>query len=90
MATKFDLLPARVRAVRVEKFGPDGVTDVAQALGIPNRTWMHIESGVMVPPRILLQFLTLTGAEPLWLLTGEGERYRPHATSQRSDLSTAQ
>ena len=91
MARKFDQLPARVREIRAEKFGLDGVgvANAAQALGIPEQTWAHIEEGVSVPPWVLLQFLALTGAEPQWLLTGEGERYRAHAHSQGSHQGTA-
>jgi hypothetical protein len=92
MATKFDQLPARIREIRAEKFGlgGGGVANAAQALGIPDRTWAHIEDGVSAPAWVLLQFLVLTGAEPRWLLTGEGERDRAHAPSQGSHRGTAQ
>ena len=47
---------------------------MAEALGIPARTWAHYESGVTIPGLVLLRFIDATGAEPYWLLTGEGER----------------
>ena len=49
---------------------------MSQAMNIPARTWEHFENGVMIPAWILLQFIELTGVEPHWLLTGEGDRYR--------------
>jgi hypothetical protein len=75
---KFDAseLAPRIREIRLAKFGPDGIPLLAQALGIPARTWLNFEHGVTVPAWIILQFIELTGVEPHWLLTGGGERYR--------------
>jgi hypothetical protein len=70
------LLGSRVREIRLEKFGVDGVANVAQAMNLPVRTWEHFESGVTIPGWTPLEFIELTGALPHWLLTGEGERYR--------------
>jgi hypothetical protein len=66
---------SRLSQVRCEVFGEDGIPQLAQNLGIPPRTWVNFESGVIVPDMILLGFLCLTGVSPRWLLTGEGELY---------------
>jgi len=71
-----DDLASRIRLVRIETHGADGVTDLAEALGLPDRTWRNFEHGVRIPGDVLLRFLVLTGAEPHWLLTGEEDRYR--------------
>jgi hypothetical protein len=78
MPTADDPLASRLGEVRRELFGDgaDGVTALARALGIPARTWENYERGVTIPGRVLLLFLEHTGAEPHWLLTGEGPRYR--------------
>jgi hypothetical protein len=71
-----DRLAARVREIRLETFGEDGVTPLSLAMRIPARTWENYEGGVTIPALVLLRFIELTGAAPLWLLTGEGGRYR--------------
>jgi hypothetical protein len=71
-----DLLASRVREIRAEKFGTDGVASLAKALNIAAPTWENFENGVLIPGWILLQFIALTGVEPVWLLTGKGDRYR--------------
>jgi hypothetical protein len=71
-----DHLASRVREIRLDVFGEDGIDRVAQALNIPARTWENYESGVLIPSRMLLQFIELTDADPYWLLTGDGMRYR--------------
>ncbi len=45
-------------------------------IGLPSRTWCNYESGVTIPGEVLLRFLAITDTEPLWLLDGEGPRYR--------------
>jgi hypothetical protein len=80
-------LALRVREVRLAKFGERGIATLAQALKIPARTWEHFEGGVTMPAWIILEFVELTGVEPHWLLTGEGDQYRvsservPHRAS---------
>jgi hypothetical protein len=69
-------LACRVGEIRLQLYGEDGVAALAEALGIPARTWENFEAGVTIPGWVLLEFLRLTGSEPHWLLTGEGERYR--------------
>ena len=43
---------------------------------MPARTWYNYETGVTVPAEVLLGFIDQTGANPLWLLSGEGPKYR--------------
>jgi hypothetical protein len=79
-------LAGRVREIRREVFGRDGVPSLAQALGIPHQTWMNYESGVMIPAQIILRFIEASGADAHWLLTGEGDRYRRTGTSCRGSV----
>ena len=84
MQGQSDLLGSRVREIRLEKFGANGVANVSQAMNVAPRTWDHFENGVMIPACIILQFIELTGVEPRWLLTGDGDRFRiPTAESRR-------
>ena len=69
-------LGRRVREIREELHGEDGVQFVAAELGLPIRTWLNYEAGVSVPGTVMLRFLELTGASPHWLLTGQGEKLR--------------
>lgn len=68
-------LSTRIRTIRKETHGEDGIPQLAAALGIPARTWENFEAGVNVPARTLLEFIEISGVHPHWLLTGEGERY---------------
>src|SRR5262249_38972803 len=70
----------RIREIRVERFGDQGGPELARRLGLPARPWYNYETGVTVPAEVLLGFLAATGAEPWWVLKGEGPRYR-HATT---------
>jgi hypothetical protein len=65
----------RVRDVRAEFYGENGGPILAEALGLPFGTWRNYESGVTMPADVLLRFVELTGANPHWLLTGEGDRF---------------
>src|SRR5690242_10276112 len=69
-------LAARLREIRVEVMGDTGGPEMARRLGVPPRSWYNYEIGVTVPAEVLLRFLDVTGADPRWLLTGEGERFR--------------
>lgn len=71
-----DQLAARLHDVRVDRFGKRSSAALARLLGVPVRTWYNYEGGVTVPADILLRFLEITGAEPRWLLSGAGPRYR--------------
>jgi hypothetical protein len=64
----------RLQAIRKDLYGENGVAALAAALDLPEQTWLNYERGVMMPADILLEFIDLTGADPHWLLTGEGER----------------
>src|SRR4051812_14717283 len=71
-----DRLAERVREVRTELYGQDGGPELAAALGLPEGTWRNYEAGVTIPAPVILRFIALTGADPAWLLTGRGDRYR--------------
>lgn len=64
----------RLREIREELYGERGVAALAAALDLPAATWLNFERGVMMPADVMLEFLVLTGADPNWLLTGEGDR----------------
>jgi hypothetical protein len=66
----------RLRLIRLERYGERGGPALAGMLRLPSRTWVNYERGVTIPGVILLEFLELTGVEPLWLLRGAGEKYR--------------
>jgi hypothetical protein len=68
-------LALRLRTIREELFGEDGIPTLARALGIPDQTWSNYEQGIAVPGYIVLAVIEHTGVDPHWLLTGEGERY---------------
>ena len=69
-------LSERLRELRTEFFGERGGPDMARTLGILVRTWYNYESGVTVPAEIILQVVELTSVEPIWLLRGEGPKFR--------------
>jgi hypothetical protein len=59
----------RIRLVRQERFGND-VASLAAALGIPERTWLNYEDGVIMPADTMLGFLEICHAELSWMLHG--------------------
>jgi hypothetical protein len=65
----------RLREIREEIFGEHGGPELARRLNLPARTWYNYESGVTVPAEVLLDFIEQTGANPFWLLNGQGPRY---------------
>ncbi len=75
-------LADRIRRVRREAFGEDGVPDLASRIGVPARTWENYETGVNVPGDVILRFTVLTRVEPAWLLTGDGPVYRGQESLQ--------
>jgi hypothetical protein len=77
------ILAQRVREIRMEKYGVAGGPLLARALGLPVQTWLNYEGGVTLPAETLLRFIAVTGADPQWLLNGEGPKYLPaeHATA---------
>jgi hypothetical protein len=75
-------LSRRLREVRQEIYGEHGGPELARRLDLPARTWYNYETGVTVPAEVLLGFIEQTGANPAWLLSGEGARYR-HSNDDR-------
>jgi hypothetical protein len=69
-------LSRRLRDIRQELFGEHGGPELARRLNLPARTWYNYETGVTVPAEVLLAFIDQTGANPVWLLSGEGSKYR--------------
>jgi hypothetical protein len=69
-------IAGRLRFIRRERFGERCVPVLARELGVPERTWLDYEAGATIPGEVLLRFLDATLAEPRWLLTGQGPRYR--------------
>jgi hypothetical protein len=69
-------LAERLRALRAELFGDRGGPELSRRLGLPIRTWYNYESGVTVPAEVVLKIIELTSVEPMWLLHGEGPKFR--------------
>jgi hypothetical protein len=68
-------LASRIREVRIALYGENGGPLLAQALEIPFRTLHNYETGCTIPAHSILRFITLTGVDPHWLLTGDGARF---------------
>jgi hypothetical protein len=68
-------LSRRLREIRQELYGDHGGPELARRLNLPARTWYNYETGVTVPAEVLLAFIELTGACPVYLTTGEGPRF---------------
>lgn len=67
----------RLHEVRINVYGPNSVNQVADALGMTPQAWRNIgQIGELITATQLLGFALLTGANPVWLLRGEGPRYR--------------
>src|SRR5262245_3522013 len=77
-------LARRVRALRCEMYGDSGEAMPAEAMHLPVATWRNYEAGVVIPAPVILRFLELTGADPRWLLTGQGDRYLSGRATVRS------
>lgn len=78
-------LSRRVRAIREERYGTDGLAIMAGVLGLPEQTWRHYEAGVAIPAQVILRFIDATDAHPHWLLTGEGDKYLSLADQTAGD-----
>lgn len=74
-------LSVRIRQVRQEQFGAQGVRQLAQLLGVSDLAWLDFEAGSGVPAHILLDFIDLTGVSALWLMCGEGPKFRPESAT---------
>jgi hypothetical protein len=68
-------LAERVREIREEMYGVHGGPMLAEAMNLPFRTWMNYENGCTIPAQVILHFIEVTGADPHWLLTGDGAKY---------------
>ena len=79
-------LSRRLREIRQDLFGDHGGPELARRLNLPARTWYNYETGVTVPAEVLLTFIDQTGANPVWLLSEEGPKFRRGLT----DLSVAE
>jgi hypothetical protein len=77
-------LASRIRQSRLECYGPQGIPALPEALAIPERTWWNYEGGVALPAHTVLVLIKETGANPRWLLSGEGERYTVSCCGDRS------
>ncbi|WP_435018002.1 hypothetical protein TA3x_005630 [Tundrisphaera sp. TA3] len=75
----------RIRRIRLDAFGEDGIGRLSEALGILPRTWENYEAGVTIPDLIILRFICLTGAAPRWLLADEGPAYGPDPGTNQDD-----
>ena len=69
------VLAERLREIREDVYGEHGGQELADVLDVPPATWLNYESGVTAPAEIVLKLIVMTGVNPLWLLTGEGEMY---------------
>jgi hypothetical protein len=68
-------LAKRVRETREDLYGVAGAPRLAEQLGLPTRTWLNYEAGIVIPAAAILRFIEVARVSPHWLLTGEGDRY---------------
>jgi hypothetical protein len=68
-------LASRVGEVRRDLYGVHGGPILAEAMGLPFRTWLNYEAGCTIPGQVILRFIQVTGVDYRWLLTGDGEKY---------------
>lgn len=69
-------LATRLRELRIDLYGDHGAQFMADALGIPLKTWLNYESGVVMPGKIVLKLIVEARVNPQWLLNGRGSLYR--------------
>jgi Peptidase S24-like len=79
-------LAERLRLLRSELYGERGGPELARRLGLPIRTWYNYESGVTVPAEVVLKIIELTSVEPMWLLHGEGPKFRSGGPGRADSL----
>jgi hypothetical protein len=68
-------LSDRVRIVRTVLFGERGGPILARRLRVPQRTLARMEEGRPIAGELILKLIEVTGANPHWLLYGEGEKF---------------
>ncbi len=83
-------LSGRLREIRLDLFGDHGGPELARRLNLPARTWYNYETGVTVPAEVLLAFIDQTGTNPVWLLSGVGEKFSRDADTCTVDDMSAQ
>jgi hypothetical protein len=81
------VLAARLREVRRDLHGEHGAQFLADDLGLPVKTWLNFEKGVVIPGRILLEVVVRTRVNPQWLLTGDGMKYDPMMTNALENVN---
>ena len=87
MSHRFDVdLGNRLRGIRSDLCGEYGVQFMADRLGILVGTWMNYERGVVVPGEVILAVLVETGANPAWLLSGDGAKFISLSRRTRSQF----
>lgn len=65
-------LAARLREVRIFRYGERGRSAFARDLGIPVTTYQHYEEGRAPPAELLVAATRVAQVSLIWLLTGEG------------------
>jgi len=81
-------LASRDGEIRSESFGEFGAPVLAGVLNLPTRTWLNYEAGVTIPATVILGFIEATGADPHWLFTGDGRKYRGSSNDQGVSVTT--
>jgi phage repressor protein C with HTH and peptisase S24 domain len=79
-------LAERLRMLRSELYGERGGPELARRLGLPIRTWYNYESGVTIPAEVVLKIIELTSVEPMWLLHGQGPKFRTTVPDRAESL----
>jgi len=79
-------LAERLRMLRAELYGERGGPELSRRLGLPIRTWYNYESGVTVPAEVVLRIIELTSVEPIWLLHGQGPKFRANRPDRPDGL----
>ena len=69
-------MATRLAELRAELYGDRGGPEMARRLGIPVRRWYNYEGGVTVPADVVLKVIEMTSVEAVWLLHGEGPKFR--------------
>lgn len=65
----------RVKFLRESSFGGRGKTQMAEVTGIPYNTYLRYETSTEPPASAVWSICRATGADPGWLLSGQGEPF---------------
>jgi hypothetical protein len=72
VAAEIRELAARVKALRIEVYGPRGAAECARAIEVNVRAWYNYETGrIDIPARVMLRFMVLMNLDAAWLLKGD-------------------